>query len=210
MPGLPCVFATLLLLKLGRACLPVICGQLDRYNCAAYNETAITINSFGCSGRSCTLSSYINWVNSDPSGVLNCAETIYFAPTANSTTCPSRPAGERLANGDIYPIRCVTDADCVLESGNTTECICGLDGYQYCQPLLGAEVFDFFWKECASDLKRGVDGETWTYYSTLQQLYVYLVSAPSCARYTLEELAFLEAYGRAAGLVLTGLLLASP
>ena len=202
MPSLPSVLATLLLLNLLRACVPVICSQLDRYNCAAYNETVVTINAFGCSELSCTLSSYLNWLSSGTSEVLKCVSTVYITPTVNDTTCPLRPAGEILVKGDIYPIRCVTNADCLLENGNTTECICGLDGYQYCQPPLGSEVFETLWNECDSDSERSVDGEVWTYYTTLQQLYVYQVSAPSCAQTILDELVLLAAYNSALSLVL--------
>lgn len=207
MHGIGGLIAAALLLGLGKACLPVVCEQLDKYNCAADNETVITINIFGCSGKSCSLSTYLSWIDSDVNGLLYCSPANVPLPNANATICPVRPIGETLVNGDIYPIRCESKEDCRLENGNTTECVCGLDGFQYCQPLLGAEIFDSFWKACDSDTERTVDGEVWSYYTTLQQLYVYYISAPDCAKNLLSELVYLQSYSYSSWVFLSTLVL---
>ena len=59
--------------------------------------------------------------------------------------------GEMLLN-DIHPRRCNTSDDCILRNLSTSPCVCGLDGYSYCQAQWGSEVFDGYWQECnASD-----------------------------------------------------------
>ena len=181
------------------ACIPVTCGQLDRFNCAAYNTTVITVNSFGCSGMTCTLRDLVEWLDSEDAGVLHCMPVPYYNyfGTATTSRCPERPLSQNPANGDVYPIRCESSSDCEIQDGSQTPCICGLDGFQYCKPLLGSQVFESLWATCEENDDRAIDSSTWEYYEILQQLYVYQVSAPSCAQALLEELVYLQAFGYA-------------
>ena len=190
-----------------QTCTPVSCVQLDRYNCAARNQSQsiVSVNLYGCSGMGCLLSSYQNWMDGETSDVLQCDQLQNYVPNTGITTCDPQPLGDTLSNGDVFPVRCQSSADCQLDNGSFAACICGLDGNMYCAPGLGAEVFHGLWDLCQSSATGQINTADYEHYLMLQRYYVQYISAPSCARSIFSEFQALDAYSFAAYLLLTSL-----
>jgi hypothetical protein len=61
--------------------------------------------------------------------------------------CGVRDEGEEFVEGTA-PKKCFTEADCKLENGSFSRCICGLDGSFYCEYPNGHPIFDDYWNSC--------------------------------------------------------------
>lgn len=183
-------------------CVQVTCEQLDRYNCASLNDTIINVNSYGCSDRTCSIATFLPWQEEGSSNLLKCDAIVSTdsGTVADSVLCDAKPTNQLLANGDIYPTRCKSSADCLLQDGSYNACVCGLDGFQYCAPTMGAEVFHRLWELC--DETGQIDAEDWEHYQLLLKFYVQYTSAPSCALSIFSEFVSLSAYSSAQTLLL--------
>ena len=167
------------------------CQPLSVGECAKKESGKVHINGYGCTkDKTCLASEFENWYSSSET-VLMCTDEPESSSSSNDVECGTRDKNQMLAkaNGEyvLHPKRCNSDSDCLLQNGSTSPCKCGLDGYSYCSPQWGSEVFDDYWEYCdAGDGK--VKFEIYEYYRDLHDNYPYFILAPDCARNIIEEL----------------------
>ena len=195
------------------ASCPIIqCGTTPMGVCASNNimsppsnaYDSININYQGCTFTTfCEMMSLYPWYQNGGS-FLHCQE---FS-SVDTSNYPDQPCGPRpnntMLSNDVHPRRCITDADCTLQNGSTSPCLCGMDGSYYCQPDWGSEVFNLYWDYCTASKNNTISYAYWSYFSALQQYYTYYIAAPNCATNIFNELQVFNSppYGTAINLLL--------
>lgn len=172
---------------------------LDMYVCASKVDNEFLINDYGCpDDTTCLMTEVYVWYKSlldenISDDIFKCidSEGINIDPEIDQVKeedvkCDSRPTGEML-EVDLHPKRCDSNKDCKLMNGELTECSCGMDGFKYCQPEWGSEVFEIFWFECDDG---EIDIDYWKYYKKLYKYYAFYITAPDCASVIFEDLDF--------------------
>lgn len=183
--------------QIAAACPVVQCGTEPIGVCGSRYSTTININYQGCTATTfCELENLFDWYNNGGSYIY-CKEFTSVDTSAYAdVTCGNRDESTFLLE-DIHPKRCNTSDDCILKNSENSPCLCGLDGFSYCQPQWGSEVFDLFWTYC--DVYNGtVPYSMWTYWENLQKYYNYYITAPDCAMnifYELQVLATVPGFG---------------
>lgn len=193
------------LLTLVTACPVTICGSNDIGVCGYSNTSHIILNDKGCiKDEYCNVDSINDW--RDENGTyLHCKQFEDNDTTSDDVPCGQRDIHELLLE-DIHPKRCNSSSDCMMMNGKETDCLCGMDGYFYCLPEWGSEVFDLFWDYC-KDNDNKVTYDLWVYFKDLHDYYNYYVTAPDCAMLIFYELQNLDSLPDSAyGLVILGVL----
>lgn len=171
------------------------CNNLGEGICAQIYENGIYINDKGCPRNFTCSAEEIFKIHTETefteelwSVNLDCYEQTNPASTNVPNTpveCPERDIDDNLVSGS-HPKLCETDNDCITKNGINPPCACGIYGDKYCQPLIGSDVFEQFWKRCERDSTLTL--KEWEVWQFLVKTYVYLVSAPPCGEEVLEEM----------------------
>jgi hypothetical protein len=172
------------------ACPVIDCGDQDIGVCASIEDGGVVLNERGCTkSTSCELLDLVDW-NENSGTFLYCQEFEDQDSHEDSVHCPERDKNEALES-DYHPVRCNSTQDCLTKNGNESECKCGMDGFSYCMPLWGSEVFENYWNFCEDG-----DGKTsykvWNYYRLMYLYYNFYISAPDCALNIFYELQDLQ------------------
>lgn len=167
------------------------CKSLDADVCVVIADMFLVVNDNGCyKDEFCNVTTaYAQW-ETRVHDVIYCQEIPDHDYPSDDFECGDRDLTQRLDAG-VHPKRCKTDDDCLMGNGETTECECGLDGFKYCKPGLGSQVFDYLWADC-DDNGGDVTEEQWRYWLDYQTDYHFFVMAPDCARAIFYELEWLE------------------
>lgn len=115
----------------------------------------------------------------------------YYDEYRKKFECDTREDNRNLASTSDrsdYPVMCDSNADCLLDNGNYTECWCALDGNAYCLAHLDSYLYDDFWDECKDDF----DVYEVVYWIWYRQYYPLQVNSPSCADNMFWELRYLR------------------
>ena len=67
-----------------------------------------------------------------------------------------------------------------------------MNGFAYCQPKLGSDVFEFMWDECNKNSMEMSQGSK-RFWEIYQEYYVYLASKPECSKDLFIELDEIQA-----------------
>lgn len=182
------IIFTLISLALSKETCPVYtCGTEAIGVCASKEDGSIILNEIGCTATTyCKLTSISDWYFNGGS-YFYCEEFSEDTESTDDVKCGDRDKEEMLQE-DIHPKRCNTTDDCILKNGQKSECLCAMDGFSYCQPEWGSEIFDLFWEYCDSSSGNTVSYDMWNYWSELQNHYNYYIAAPDCAMNIFYEL----------------------
>lgn len=161
------------------ACPIIDCGEQDIGVCARIEEDQIVVNSKGCTESTfCELLDLNSWYENAGS-YLYCQEFDEDDSSKEDVKCPTRDKNQFLMD-DYHPKRCNSTDDCQMKNGNYTNCECGMDGYSYCMPEWGSEVYDLYWSFCDENNDKTTH-EIWNYFDLIHEYYSYYVTAPDCA-----------------------------
>ncbi|CAG9322878.1 unnamed protein product [Blepharisma stoltei] len=174
-------------------CPQWVCQSLNYTVCATLQGTQILANSNGCpTDFYCKLEDFYDWSDLlSPSSTKSfyCTRQNYDGVDSStidsqgSSFCGTRNPDAFLAVGS-HPKKCTTQQDCKTREGWSTQCVCGLDGYFYCEADISSNAFDGYWKVCqisknlTNDLR--IDARNRTYWNWYQKYYVEIISAPGC------------------------------
>ena len=168
-------------------CPDTSCTDLEVGVCATKSNSSIQLNKYGCpKGKCCFVTELQSWYNGETQH-LNCSEM--EQEEEESVECPSAPSSQMLQEG-LHPKRCESSEDCLAETGQKSDCVCGLDGFGYCKPLWGSEVFARYWEVCRENSQ--VSYQFWKYYQDLYNYYPEFVAAPVCSLRIFQEFQSLQ------------------
>mmetsp|Transcript_3060 Transcript_3060/g.6330 ORF Transcript_3060/g.6330 Transcript_3060/m.6330 type:complete len:224 (-) Transcript_3060:1574-2245(-) len=174
----------------GQECPVAKCKELDPDVCVIVADMFLVINENGCyKDEYCNVTNAYEQWDARNHTVLYCEDLEDHDYSSDDFICEERDSTERLETG-VHPKRCNSDDDCLMKNGLTTACECGLDGFKYCKPGLGSQVFDYLWADC-EERDGEVTEEQWRYWLDFQADYHYYVMAPACARAVFYELEWL-------------------
>ncbi|CAG9324441.1 unnamed protein product [Blepharisma stoltei] len=183
----------LLLVYLAESTCPAImCNSLETGAVALDSDGSVYVNFYGCPvGTYGSVESLMSWFKNNGTVLFCHTLDTPSLDSSESIDCLTFP-GEELLADTVYPKRCNSSTDCLLKDGGYVDCLCGLDGYSYCMPGWGADVFDGYWEYC--DKHHNKTPQTyWQYYKDLHTYYNYWIMAPSCAQTTFIEFVTLQA-----------------
>jgi hypothetical protein len=203
------VLGLVMVLGKGRADCPVVncSNSQDIGVCAALQNGQVMINPVGCTATTfCQATELLDWYNNKGSYIY-CKE--FSSPNTPATmNCGTRNDFEGLKDG-IHPKRCNSISDCELLNGELSACECGMDGFMYCMPQWGSEVFDSYWDWCELQ-GMNVSYGWWQYFASMHDYYNYYIAAPDCAMNIFWELQGLQSFPSAAltaGIVALGIIM---
>ena len=167
------------------ACYSYSCTDLGPGVCASLTGSqSIYLNTQGCNGGTCDRSEVESNFTLGLATTINCntvntPEVPYNITLNTKVPCDTRiNTTDKNMNLSTYFTTFCTGV-CYSETGNTSDCICGYDGNQYCRPNKSSGVFESFWSVCEqnnnmTDLKTNL---LWEY---VLQYFVDIATAPYC------------------------------
>jgi len=186
---------------LGQDCPVASCEGLELNICVSKQSDNLLINEYGCpDDTTCLIKEVYSWFETLKNNNIN--QSLYNCTSSDSVEidldimnatdedaiCKDRNPGDMLELG-LHPKRCTSNEDCRLLSGALSTCSCGLDGYKYCNPEWGSEVFEAFWYECEDG---EVDLKYWKYYNRLYRYYPFYITAPDCSSRIFDDIDFVK------------------
>lgn len=184
------LYLNLIVHSFALTCPAASCGSNDIGVCGTVEDSEIILNDKGCTkNKYCKVNNLVDWYN-NAGTYLYCEDIDDGSKDKSDVKCGKRNKDQRLLQ-DIHPKRCQSSGDCVLRNGKETECLCAMDGFAYCLPEWGSEVFELFWEYC-NDNDDTVTYEIWKYFSDLHDYYNFFIAAPDCAMLIFYELQDLE------------------
>lgn len=192
------------------------CSDLDWGVCAQIKDNQIHLNEDGCDPENdeyCSIDTISNWYAAQKSNgvmypcdrkitVIDIDEEMkvefddlddYLRKQLETDhPCGTKDTDQELEEGQ-HPKQCNYNSDCRTREGGDSLCVCGLDGDYWCKAEWGSSWFDDFWDECDSGDGQ-VSQDFWKYWEAKYNNYIYVISAPSCAKYMdeLHEVEHLE------------------
>ena len=184
------------------------CTSMEYDVCVAIAENQLLVNTKGCDRDFyCSYTDVMTWYwpKQLPSReVFNCTRQS-FSPNvtfaSETVFCGNRNPSDSLLTG-THPKRCLSSSDCRTVGGWTTDCLCGMDGYMYCQPEIGSSAMDGYWTLCEEYQNQTNDPRITeaarAYWTGYLEYYTLVVSAPDCAWHILNEFLVLASMKAAA------------
>lgn len=176
--------------------------------CVAISQNQLLVNSNGCDRDFyCSYADVMKWYSPKalPSrDQFNCTRQDFTPNTtigSDTVFCGNRNYNDELLSGS-HPKRCLSVSDCRTLGGWTTDCLCGMDGYMYCQPEMGSGAMEEYWTLCEEHQNRTNDPRVTeavkAYWLGYQEYYTLVRSAPDCVWRILNEFLVLSALKEAA------------
>lgn len=169
-----------------KGCFVYICESLDSGVCAELitpENNTISINDLGCNGGHCKKSTVESEFSSGETQSLCLEESTstsaYTIVINYQVDCGIRNNDvlDRYMNISTYMFQ-ECPGLCYSESGETSECLCGYDGKEYCQPNKSSAIFDEFWKICVKN--NTIDYKTSLLWDYILNHFVDILTAPYC------------------------------
>lgn len=184
------------------------CTSMAYDICVAISQNQLLVNTNGCDRDFyCSYTDVMNWYSpkSLPSrDLFNCTRQDFTPNTtlgSETVFCGNRNSNDNLLTGS-HPKQCLSVTDCQTQGGWTTDCLCGMDGYKYCQPEVGSGAMDGYWTLCEEHQNRTNDPRVTVaaraYWLGYLEYYTLVVSAPDCVWRVLNEFLVLSSLKEAA------------
>lgn len=181
-------------------CPSIVCTELEGEVCAvATSDHSLLINNLPCPVNSyCSLKLLYRWANETlNTGTYDCIPASNFAPGEFllgfdvDSPCGLQESGKDLMQG-YHPKVCQSEADCQLEDGSVTSCMCGANGLAYCVPHLSSRVYAEEWSACEQHVGR-LEPEQYALWMAKYSLYPILQQPVECAERLFYEYEYMEA-----------------
>ncbi len=178
----------LLLLVGVQACPEYRCADLVSGRCAEIYGEVVFVNSRACPQESYCWASEIQRAYSLGLQTVDCtSRDPSEEPVSASRMCAEYDtfySQFRLSDTKPHPWQCLSDIECVLYNGQSSQCVCGLDGGQYCALHVGDSVLHDWAKTFACNEEKRY-AALWDYING----YVYLQGNGLACEDTIEEVA---------------------
>lgn len=176
-------------------CTRFECSVMELDICARKYDDRTELNSDFCPiGKSCDLNDVLNWDTASSSGdSLNCNDLPYdenYNRGEYNYSCGKFEENRNLAEGD-HPKLCLTDKDCTLKDGSTTECTCSFGVEKYCTPAWDSSAFTPYWTKCKES---SLDYDDIYYWILIKKYYSYTINTPDCAEWLITEFITMNEY----------------
>jgi hypothetical protein len=129
---------------LSLGCVEYQAAALTTSTCALQNSTGIYFNKQGCpTNYECTIEGLNIYFANSSRDSYECQ--VATSQSTDDLVWPNKQEDNKDLLEGSHPKICANSTECLLQDGNSSDCLCGLNGHAYCQPDFSSSVFQDYW-----------------------------------------------------------------